>query len=439
MPKFVIRIFILFVLPLCTSAQNKWNLNDCVQYAEEHNLNIINKQLEKEIKEVDVNMAKSARIPSLGAYLETYSNFGQAQDIFGNTQRNDNINNNFGINSEIILYNQGRLKNQIAKAKTEVELAGYEVELETRLLVIKVIKGYLDILLSKEIVKLSKELVSYAEKQYNKTKITTKAGTTSLTTEYEANANLAREKQKLITAEIEVSRASLRLAQLLLLDDYDSFEIQSDSISDDMIVPHLYDRNNLLEQAYAVQPSILRYEKIIRGIDLENDILRAQFFPTVKAGVILNTTYFNSLVTGNDVHFFRQANEKFAQQAAVSISIPIYNRGLTKGQIAQNQFLRKQMINQKNIDKQLIRQEVENAYYDCLANYQRYLTAKEALNSSNVALKYTQKSYEAGRSSIYDYNNSLSNFAQAQSDLLQSKYAYYFNKRLLDYYISKNP
>lgn len=437
----MLRVYLIITILLGIQnimfAQKTWSLLDCISYAEENNLNIKNKRIENDIKQIGVKQAKNSRLPDINGYVNAYSNFGQSQDVFGNTQRNDNLNNSMGVASEITIFNKGKLKKQIERSKIDVRLSEFDVKIENRNLIIEVIQEYLNVLLNKEIVKMTEAAVSYSSRQFEKAVITTKAGSTALTVQYEAQANLAREKQKLESSRIDVKRSLMQLAQLLQLNDYTSFEIQNSEVSETEINAMIYNREHLLEKSYRVQPSLLKYTDLIKGVEYDTELLRTQYYPTVSGRATLGTTNFSAIGAGQHFNFFRQTKDNFAQQIALTINIPIYNRRKTELQIKQNDFLKNQMLNQQKLEKENIRIEVESAYFDWLSNYQKYLAAKEVVSSSKIALEYTEKSYEAGRSTIYDLNNSRNNYLQSQSDLISSKYSCYFNKKLLNYYISE--
>jgi outer membrane protein len=437
MQKICCVVIVLLGCNITLIAQKKWSLSACIAHAEKNNLVIKNKKIEGEIKEISITQAQKSRLPDMNGYVNAYSNFGQSQDVFGNTQRNDNLNNSMGVASQFTIYNNGKLKNQVARSKVDLKLAEYDIRIENRNLVIDIIQEYLNVLLNREVVSMMDGAVAYAGNQYEKASVTTKAGSTALTVQYEAQANLAREKQKLESAKIDVKRSLMQLGQLLQLNDYTDFEIQNEEVDELKINMLMMSRQQLLEQSYRIQPSLLKYDELIKGLDYDEKLLRVQYYPTVSGRATLGTTNFSAIGAGQHFNFFRQTKENFAQQISLTINIPIYNKEKTNLQIRQNGFVKSQMLNQQNLEKQNIRIEVENAYFDWLSNYQKYLAAKEVVNSSKIALAYTEKSYEAGRSTIYDLNNSRNNYLQSQSDLISSKYSCYYHQKLLKYYVSE--
>ena len=131
---------------------------------------------------------------------------------------------------------------------------------------------------------------------------------------------------------------------------------------------------------------------------------------------------------------FKQYKDNFGQQLGLSVHIPIFNKGITKLNVEQskiNQDIAKTTLLQQ---KQEVLQNVQKAQFDAESNYEAHLAALEAERSSKLALDFTEKSFEAGKSTIYDLNIARNNFANAQGSVAQSKYNYIFSLKLLNFY-----
>ena len=57
----------LLCAPLGVSAQRAWTLQECIDYALEHNISVRQSGLSVEQKEVDLNTAVSRRLPGVSA------------------------------------------------------------------------------------------------------------------------------------------------------------------------------------------------------------------------------------------------------------------------------------------------------------------------------------------------------------------------------------
>ena len=149
----------------------------------------------------------------------------------------------------------------------------------------------------------------------------------------------------------------------------------------------------------------------------------------------MGTSYFAALSNGatNDA-FGKQLGDNLQGTVGLTLSIPIYNKMQTPYAV------KRQQINLDNArlsleqQKQDIRKEVEQAYYNALNALTEAQAAEQALTNATVALDYMQKKFEAGRASSYEYTTAKTTFAKAQLTLLRSQYNYLFRLRILHYY-----
>lgn len=439
------KFFLLLVAPvLSINAQQVWTLQQSVDHAVQNNLQVLQVSYNRQMSETNLKIAKREYLPFVSGNINNTVSFGQGRDIFGTTQRNDNFNNNAGVSGDILLFNHGRLEKNIRRNEFELEASGYDLEKVKNDISLQVAQQYLQILLNKEIYKIARSALENAERLHNRAKITTEVGTTPQTILAEAKAALAREQQNTINAEINTKRSLFELAQLLRLEEYENFDVVDVDVAEQPQAP-LNSIEALLENAYANQPHIKAAESRIKAAEAQTEITRTAFWPTVSAGAGIGSSYFNSLVTnyaGRDIYgnpvresgFFRQYKDNFAQQVNLGATIPIFNKGITRLQVEQSKINEEIAKNSLAVQRQDVLQSVQRAKFDADGNYQIYLAAVEAANSSRLALDFAEKSFAAGRSTIFDVNIARNNYVNAQGSVSQAKYNYLFSMKLLNFY-----
>ena len=57
-----------------------------------------------------------------------------------------------------------------------------------------------------------------------------------------------------------------------------------------------------------------------------------------------------------------------------------------------------------------------------------------ALASARVAFAYEQQKADAGRSTVFDFNDAKTRMEKAESELVQAKYEFVFRSKILDFY-----
>ncbi len=423
------------------NAQEKWSLKECVDYAVKHNLQVIQNEYSKQMQDSNLRITQKSYLPSVNANMGNNVSFGQASLGTGSI-RNDRFSNNANIGADILIYNNGRLEKNIRKTQFDVEASQYDIETVKNDISLQIARQYLTTLLNKEIVKIAQSATENAKKQFDRAKITTEVGTTAKTIEAEAEAAWAREKQNLKTAEINVNRSLFALAQLLQLKEHKDFDVEDVEISE-TLSPQLISVGDVLETAYETQPQVKAAQSRIKSAEAQTEVSKTAFWPTLTANVGIGTFYNNLLNTNNvgneffyvkEASFFQQYKDNFGQQGGISLNIPIFNKGITKLQVEQsriNEFIAKNSLEQQ---KQAVRQNVQQAQFDVDANYEIYLAAVEAEKSTKLAMDFADKSFAAGRTTIYDLNIARNNYANAQGSVEQAKYNYVFSLKLLNFY-----
>ena len=437
---FSILFLALFALAF---SQKKWTLRECVDYAVKNNLQVINNQYNNDIQSKNLAMAKNDYLPTVSGSVSNTASFGQSQYV-NTIVRNDNFSNNANIGANIQLYNAGRIRKTAEKSQYDLTASLLDTEKTKNDVSLQVAQLYLQILLNKEVKKITDESVNNAEKVLNRAKITTEVGTTAKTVEAEATASLAREKQRQKSAEIDIERSLFNLAMLLQLKEFKEFDVQEVPLPSMLAAP-LNSTDNIINTAYENQPQVKAAETRILSAQKQIDIAKTQFYPTVSANAGIGTIYFNNLSTDitstlltgeviKEKSFFKQYKDNFGQNLGLSLNIPIFNKGNTKLQVEQakiSENIAKNTLEQQKVE---VQQNVQRAYFDANANYENYLAALEAEKSTKLALEFAEKSYEAGRATIYDLNNARNNYINAQGSVSQAKYNFIFSTKLLNFY-----
>ena len=430
--KKILTFSFVLLITVSYSAQKKWTLRECVEYALNNNLQVINNQYNNAIQSKNLEIAQKELLPSANGNINSTASFGQGRDVFGTVRRNDNFSNSASVSANVLLYNNGRLKKSIEKSQYDLDASFYDVESVKNNISLQIAQQYLQVLLNKEIKKISDEAVNNAETLVKRAKITTEVGTTPKTIEAEAMANLAREKQRQTTADINIQRSLFNLAMMLQLKDYKNFDVQEIPLPEMLDTP-LSSTDGVLNTAFEKQPQIKASQSRILAAQKQIELVETNFYPTVSANAGIGTSYFDPFAYNNS-GVLKQYKDNFGQNAGVNVSIPIFNKGITKLQVEQAKISENIALNNLLQEKQKMQQDVQQAYFDATANYENFVAAQEAEKSTKLAMEFAEMSYNAGRTTIYDLNIARNNYINAQGSVAQAKYNYIFSMKLLNFY-----
>lgn len=432
-------------------SQKKWTIQECVDYAIKNNLQIQAQAYNKDMQAKNLEIAKKEYLPSVSGTINNNANFGQT--LVGPTSvRNDSYSNNASLGASVLVYNNGRLEKNIRKTGFDVEASLQDIESIKNNIALQIAQQYLNVMLNREIKKISESAMENAQKLYDRAKITTEVGTTAQTVLAEAKASLAREKQNVKTAQINVDKALFSMAQLLQLPDYKSFDVVDIPVPDQLI-SQTESVEEVLNVAYQNQPIVKAAESRIKSAEAQTEVVKTNFWPTVTATAGVGSFYNNLLnkntigyqqdaVTGalipiTERNLFQQYSDNFGQQLSLSANIPIFNKGITKLQVEQTKI--NEAIAKNNLEQQKfqLKQDIQQAQFNADSNFEVYTAATEAERSTKLALDFAEKSYEAGRSTIYDVTIARNNYANAQGSVAQAKYNYLFSIKVLDFYAGR--
>lgn len=428
-------------------SQKKWTIQECVDYAIKNNLQIQAQAYNKDVQTKNLEMAKKEYLPAVSGNISNNMNFGQT--LVGTTSiRNDSYYNGANVGANMLVYNNGRLEKNIRKTGFDVEASLLDIETIKNNIALQIAQQYLNVMLNREIKKISESAMENAQRLYDRAKITTDVGTTAQTVLAEATASLAREKQNVKTAQINVDRALFAMAQLLQLQDYKSFDVVDIPVPEELL-PQTETVDEVLNIAYQNQPVVKAAEIRIKAAEAQTEVIKTNFYPTISATAGIGS-FYNNLLNTNSIgfdpltgrplterSFTQQYKNNFGQQLSLSANIPIFNKGITRLQVEQtkiNETLAKNNLEQQKFQ---LKQDIQQAQFNADSNYEVYTAAIEAERSTKLALDFAEKSYEAGRSTIYDVTIARNNYANAQGSVAQAKYNYLFSIKVLDFYAGR--
>ncbi len=432
-------VLLLSLVSAAVFSQKKWTLQECVNYAVQNNLQVVQSSLNKSAQENALEVAKRQYLPFVSGTIGNNASFGTGNA--GTFVRSDNFSNNANVGADILVFNNGRLEKNIRRSEAEVQASEYDVQRIKDDISLQIAQQYLNILLNREITRIAESALENAERTYDRAKITTEVGTTAQTVLAEATAARAREKQNVSTARINTDRSLFALAMLLQLTDYKDFDVAEVPVQDDPSAP-LYTATDILDTALQNQPQIKAAESRITAAEAQTEVNETAFWPTVSATAGFGSSYFYLFNPGKDMNgntiqqasFFNQYKDSFGQQLGLSANIPIFNKGITRLNVEQSKINEEIARTSLAQQKQEVLQNVQRAQFDAESNYEAWLAAAEAEKSTKLALDFAEKSFNAGRSTVYDLNNARNSYANAQGSVAQAKYNYLFSLKLLNFY-----
>lgn len=418
------------------SGQKKWNLQECVTYAAEKNLTVQQSRINENLSENELKYAGNQWLPAVGGYFDNSLTIGTQHPTIDKGYQQ--YTNSLGLNSSITIYNGGLLNLNKEKASLNLESGKLQTESVINDISLMVVNYYLNVVLNRELLMIAEGNLSVTEQQLDLIQKQFKEGAIARADLVQAEASVAQEKKNVADAKIEVERALFNLATLLQLPDYREFDIETILLPDNLQMG-LYDMNEVLQTAYAEQPAIKKAEVDLEATSKDIDIAKTGFKPTITGTYNLGTNYadyFNKgLVTDA---WLSQWYDNITNVFGVSVNIPVFEKFNNRLNVEKAQISQSLAQNSLEQEKQTIRENVQEAYFNANSSYQAFVAAKESVRSSELSADFAQRSFDAGVLNIYDLNIARNNLVVARSQMVQAKYNFIFRLKVLDFYAGRS-
>ena len=421
------------------SQEKKWTLRECVDYALEHNITI--KQTENTLLtgEQDIIAAKGNFLPSVGATAGHNIGVGTQRIDIGNTQvivdRTSN-STSFGVGANQTIFNGFRLTNLYKQSKLNLETSKLELAKIKDDISLNVVNAYLNILFNQENLETAKIQYAFSEKQLEQVKSLVDAGAQPRVNIYDAEATLSVDAQKVTQAENNLTLALLTMSQLLQV-PFDGFNVQImdvDTPSEALLYSNVAP---ILNYALQNRSEIKIAEKNIENSQLNTEISKSGYLPSVSLGYGFNTNAFYSNLVQNEDAFLEQLNNQKSQSFNLNINIPIFSRFQNKTNVAKSKI---QEDNSKlNLEQAKLNLEsnIQRAFTDAQAAFKAYDAAKKSLASQELAFNNAKERYNIGSMTAFELEQSRVRLINAESSLINAKYDFVFKTKVLDFYMGK--
>ncbi|MDR1937907.1 MAG: TolC family protein [Tannerellaceae bacterium] len=118
----------------------------------------------------------------------------------------------------------------------------------------------------------------------------------------------------------------------------------------------------------------------------------------------------------------------------LSLNIPIFNRFEVRNSVRSARVgIISQELSMENTKKVLYK-EIQQAYFNATSAQEKYTASTQSVEASREAFKYAEERYATGKSTVFEYNESKTKYAQSLSEQAQAKYDYIFRSKILDFY-----
>lgn len=417
----------------------QWTLHECINYALANNITLQKSRMSKYSAIEDYKQSKAALLPSLSAstsqnisynpWPETGSYTVQGSKVQTNVDK-FYYNGSYGINANWTVWNGNQNHNKIALNKLSVEQAALDSAQTANSLQEQIAQLFVQILYSKEAVKVNQATLETSKKTEERGKEFYKVGSLSKADLAQLTAQRAQDEYSVVQAQNSLAEYKRQLKQLLQITDQEEFDVSAKEPTDAMATTAIPSVTMVYDSAMQYRPEIQNALLGIKSSDVQLKIAKGQRMPTIglSASVSTNTTSMNSNAWG------KQLKSNLIGGAGFTVSIPILDNRQTKTAI-NKAILSRQSYQLDLKDKQTqLYSTIENYWLQANNNQEQYKSAKVNTESAQQSYDLLQEQFKQNLKNVIELMNGKDKLLQAKQDELQAKYMAILNINLLNFY-----
>ncbi|MDG1271993.1 MAG: TolC family protein [Flavobacteriaceae bacterium] len=441
------------------------SLEDCVNMALEKNISIKQSELDVQNAGIDKLNAFGNFLPTVNLSASHFWNNGLNQNI--TTGLLENVTTEFSSfqgNVGVDIFKGLQNINQYRRAQLNLLAQQYRLADMADDVSLFVANAYLQVVLNKEILTVQQKQIETTQLELKRTKELVEAGVLTARDLYELEANLATQEQSLVVAENNFRLGKINLAQLLLITDYENFEIELEDFS--VPFPSILEKQpkEIFEQALTFRNDVKLAETNIGIAQKDLDIAKGALYPRLSGFYSYSTriTYNDRLVgTGTfssiplgyvadsgalvvrevensmlaaPLSFADQFSLYDGHNFGLQLSIPVFNGKSLSNAVKRSKVnlqRSKNLFSQQQLD---LETSVNQAFNDSKGSYKLYEAALKTENATRRAADDALERFQAGAMNSFDYVQAKQRYEAAVSEAIRAKFDYVFKLKVVEFY-----
>jgi len=428
-------IAILTLTAVSAHAQNSWTMQQCMQYAVEHNHEVKRTELELDNYKANKVGAIGRFLPEVDAGIGAQYNFGRAIDPETNGYTDvSTFYNGYSLSASLPVFDGFSRLHALRAAKASVLMGRMALRQQQDQTALNVLQAFTNVAYYEGLVKMAEEKAEEIVLLLRQTRILEEVGRKSAadvaqveSQQAEANYELTHQQSLLASALLELKKAmAFPIADTLSLEvrrEQTPSPTAANSESAGFGLGLTQEHPELLASRYKMQTSKHEWHQA-----------RASLFPSLSFSAGLNTTYYHTLHSDAGESFRNQIKNNMGEYIGATLSIPLFNRlqTITSIRRAKNNY---QIARENYEQKQL---ELEKLSREAWQDWQGYLKQTEQMikkvEADSLSYQLTRRQFEEGLSTAIDLHTTSSQLLKSKATLLQCQLMAMVKEQLIRYY-----
>lgn len=405
-----------------------FTLEECLQYAESNNFTLQSGGIDITTSELNLRQAKENIAPTVSASATQGFNFGNYEKSVG-------WNGNYGINAGVTLFNGLSNYNKIQQSKLNVEQSQLSLESSKNKIRISVIQAFLSIMMNEELLVYQQQVLTSSKEQMEQGKQQLDVGQI-LESDYKMlQAQYTSDLYNIENLRHTIQSNYLTLKNLLSIDPSTQIAItppDSATLFKNLELPTLQE---LIDRSTNYLPELKMSENEITSAEYDVKIQKANFYPTLSASAGISTGYNGSNLTAPNTGWGTQLWHGLGENIGLSLNIPIYQRSNVRNSVKLAEYRAEQVELQNKETVYKVNQELQQSYLDVAKAQNEYISAEAKADAYLANYKTYKLRFQYGSVTAVDLIQQQTNFLNQLYQLMQSKYSYVLQRKILDVYM----
>lgn len=465
----IAAVILLYAFSCQAQEPSGLSLQQCVETGLANNLNVKQSELQMQTAHVLAEQAKTNLLPSIFGNATHGINQGRSIDPYTNSYINQQVNYaEYGLSGSLVLFNGLAYENNIKQNNLSYEASRMDLQQSKDELTIGIIIAYLGVLRGNDLLKANQQQANVTRNQVQRLEVLNEQGAILPAQLYDLKGQLANDEMSIINAQNMLDGARVTLAQLMNVPYDKNLTVQpltADQVttSYEATPDQIYE--TALQQLAIVKAAHLRQESSKKGLQAA----RGYYYPLLTLNGYLNTNYSNAAMkdilqgssdvpstdyveidgsqfpviksqdnfVSQKISYGDQVKNNVSSSVSLGLSIPILNGLQTRHQVQLAKIDLENATAVEQTTKTQLKQDIEQAYFNMTAAYQRYQTLKDQTEAFGESFRQGEVRFNAGAITSVDFLVVKNNFDQASTNLIIERYNYILRSKILDYYQGK--
>ena len=436
----VMTILILAALPAW--AQQGWSLQDCINYALQNNIQIQKNRISEEQGEVTLWQNQGALFPSLSFSTNQsmgFRPFEETTAIVQNGQVTSTSNKvtyqgSYGLNAQWTVWNGGINRKNVESQKLQNEITQLATAQSELSIQEQIAQLYVQIMYTKEAKHVNEMLLETAKSQYERGKEMFEQGQIAKADVIQLEAQLESAKYDVVSSESQIANYKRQLKALLELELTTPFDVSGDVPDDEQVLDLVPSAEEAYERALATRPEIRSAELSVDAADLNLDIAKRGFLPSLGVSASLGDSHFSASQKDTG----EQMKTNLNASAGVTVSVPIFDNRRNRSNVKQAKLQQANSRLDLQDRKNTLSSTIEQYWINANTQQQNFLAAKTRVKGQQASYELLNEQFKNGLKNVVDVLQGRDNLISAEQAMLQSKYMTLLNIQLLKFYTGES-